>query len=398
MSRSLYQLSRQIFTALSGQWSPRAVLGLVAKFWDAEVCWYWQGTTHIRWEQTGSPIAAVPASPTAPPSLAPYHVMTVPGEDGYLALARTIPWSPEDEIECHEVATLVHIALGQLEVQQQVNMARQAMHQVQSLVEERTAQYQSSQGLLAKMRAADRRRIEQLNAANQIKDDFISTISHELRTPLTSMSLAIKMLRRPDLDPDRHAKYLEILETQCTQEIDLINDLLTLQKLEAKQLTCVKAAVDLPQLLEPLLEQFRHQWAPKELQLQVTLPPSFAWQSDGQLVTRVVQELLTNAGKYAHPQTLVEIQGDRDDQWLELQFINRGREITPDEQDYIFEKFRRGAGVTQQAIAGTGLGLALVKSLTQLLGGIITVASTGTTPAAEVCFNLRLPIQEPEEV
>jgi signal transduction histidine kinase len=391
-AQSLYQLSRQIMMAVGASLRPEEILRAVGEFWAAEVCWLWHHNNRLVYDRLGHWIDQLAKQPEQPPTLADRQIMWVASTQGYLALARVEPWTDSDRAALPGIAELVTIALEQLGVQQQVETAKQSVRQVQALVEERTAQFQSSQSLLSKMREVDRRRIQQLDQNNRIKDEFISTISHELRTPLTSMALAIRMLRKPGLDPERQAKYLEILEQQCSQEIDLITDLLTLQKLESKEIPSELKSIQLQHLVEPLIERFQNTWASKQLQLLVTLPTPFDWLTEPDSVSRILQELLANAGKYAQPQTTVELRGKVDNGHLILRAIDRGKAISQEEQSYIFDKFRRGEGVTQQAISGTGLGLALAKSLVLHLEGEISVSSQGEEPLAEVCFEVSLPI------
>lgn len=363
----------------------------------ATACWLWQEQSLAVYDPQAQVTQKLPVQPTIPPLLEGWAVIWATGPQGYVALAKAEPWTATEQQQLHEIYELVAMVFGQIELQRQADIAKQSMRQVQALVEERTAQLQSSQTLLSKLQEAGRRRIKQLDEANRLKDEFISTISHELRTPLTSMSLAIRMLRKPGIDADRHDKYLEILEQQCAQEINLINNLLTLQKLESKQAAHERQMVQLEQLVQPIAEQFESTWINKNLQLLITLPPPFPWQTEPESVNQILQELLANAGKYAQPETAVELRGQVKADRLHLQIINQGRGIAPAEQDYIFEKFRRGAGVTQQAISGTGLGLALVKSLVQHLQGEITVTSQGEDPWAEVCFEVSLPLKTQEE-
>lgn len=144
---------------------------------------------------------------------------------GFLVLQDSSPrsWVP-DELEMVEVVgAQVSTAIIQT----------QKIQHVQALVEERTSQLQRSLEVQAKLYEKTRQQVDQLRRLNQLKDEFLDTMSHELRTPLTSMTLAIRMLRQPGLPTDRRDKYLEILEQQCSQETNLINDLLTLQKLES---------------------------------------------------------------------------------------------------------------------------------------------------------------------
>ena len=113
----------------------------------------------------------------------------------------------------------------------------QTLNQVQSLVEERTAQLKWSLDVQAKLSDKMRQQIEQLRQLNELKDDFLNSMSHELKTPLTSMKMAIKMLRQSQLPESMREKYLNILEQEWNREYSLIKDLLTLQKVESGEFT-----------------------------------------------------------------------------------------------------------------------------------------------------------------
>ncbi len=377
----------------------------LAAFWTADAWWLWPKVGQAvgggaGLSETELRLHRPTATALGTVEVAGYQVMWIAIEAGQLALAKSGNWTTGDQGILQEIADLLVISFHQAELQRQVEVSKQSMRQVQALADERTAQLQSSQNLLAKLQEANRRRIKQLDDNNRLKDEFISTISHELRTPLTSMSLAIRMLHQPNLDVARRSKYLEILEQQCTQEINLINDLLALQQLESKQMSSDRQIVDLPGLLQPLVHKFQEDWTNKQLQLQVDLPPACSWQTEPESISRIVQELLTNAGKFSQPQTTVKLQVIAD-QNLVLRVINHGQLISTEEQTYIFRKFRRGQGITQQAIGGTGLGLALVKSLVQHLQGEIAVSSLllAEQPTAQhlavTCFEVLLPPGEP---
>lgn len=274
----------------------------------------------------------------------------------------------------------------------------QTLSQVQSLVEERTEQLQRSLKVQAKLYEKMRRQIDQLRQLNQLKDEFLSTVNHELRTPLTSMSLAIRMLRQPGLPTERQAKYLDILEQQCTQETNLINDLLTLQELESHQAPLHLETIDLKPRIQDLAEVFKDKWADKGLTITVDLPKaSLLLQTDSDSLERIIEELLTNAGKYSDPDTTVVLrvthQVNQQVNQIVLTVTNIGPGISSEDATHIFNKFHRGQGVTQQAIQGTGLGLALVKCLVEHLNGTIAVSSCRCrqSSSCETCFTLTLP-------
>lgn len=311
---------------------------------------------------------------------------------GFLLLQNSTPrsWQP-DELELLElVAAQISTAIIQ----------NQKIQRVQALVEERTAQLQRSLDVQAKLYEKTRQQVDQLRRLNQLKDEFLSTMSHELRTPLTSMTLAIRMLRQPGLSEERRSKYLDILEQQCLQETNLINDLLTLQQLESQTSGIQLQKIDLKNLICDLQQSTEHHWINKGLKLAVDLPAHpLKLETDFDSLNRILQELLINAGKYSEPGTTVFLraryQTEENIPQIVISVTNIGAGISPEELPHIFDKFRRGAGVTQQAIAGTGLGLALVKCLVQHLNGTITVTShpLGYTPAWETCFTLTLPQQ-----
>lgn len=309
---------------------------------------------------------------------------------GFLVLqhCRDRHWHPEElslvELVCAQIGTAI--------------IQNQTLRQVQSLVDDRTLQLQRSLEVQSLLYDKTRKHNEQLRQLNQLKDEFLSTMSHELRTPLTSMSLAIRMLRQPEITPERQAKYLDILEQQCDREINLIANLLKLQQLESNQAPLKLATIDLKAKLQDLCQFFTQTWADKGLNLQLDIPKvSLTTQTDEESFDRILQELLTNAGKYSHPDTTVVLQVthevDLQLNQIVLQLTNTGAGISEEDRKYIFEKFRRGQGVTQQAIQGTGLGLALVKCLVQHLNGTIEVTSNPINDSAayETCFTITLP-------
>ncbi|MBD1844814.1 GAF domain-containing protein [Cyanobacteria bacterium FACHB-63] len=306
---------------------------------------------------------------------------------GFIAVqqSRSRNWLPE-EIELVELLSAqISAAIIQTET----------LRQVESLVEERTAQLQQSLELQARLYEITRRQIEKLREMNQRMDEFISTLSHELRTPLTSMMLAIRMLRQATLTPERRDQYLNILEQQCAQETSLINDLLALQELETKQVAFQLQRVELPHAIKELSQSFSQRWAAKGLTLDVKLPlRSPVFNTDLASFQRILLELLTNAGKYAEPNSTVGLEVTLEPgQQIKLSLSNMGSPISEEELPHIFDKFRRCQGMTQNAVPGTGLGLALVKSLVQHLNGTIEAISVATpdSQSYETCFTVMLP-------
>jgi signal transduction histidine kinase len=134
----------------------------------------------------------------------------------------------------------------------------------------------------------------------------------------------------------------------------------------------------------------------KGLHLEINLPPSLPLLStDAASVRRILLELMTNAGKYADPSTTISVSVlQPDNHHVVVRIANFGLGIEAEELPFIFDKFRRCQGITQQAVPGTGLGLALVKSLLQHLNGSITVTSEPCPGRSEyeTTFTVTLPL------
>ncbi|MCC5598376.1 GAF domain-containing sensor histidine kinase [Nostoc favosum] len=271
----------------------------------------------------------------------------------------------------------------------------QTLRQVQTLVDERTAKLQSSLELQAKLHERTRQYVEQLQKLNELKDEFLSNMSDRLRYPLTNMLMSIRNLRLPGIAPERQVRYMDILEQECTKEINLINDLLTLQKLESPHEAPQLESIDLNTKIQDIAASFEKKLAEKGLKISVDLPEeSLKLQTELESFDRILQELLTNACKYSEHDTIVHLKASHQvDQQIDqviMKVTNTGHAISQEEATYIFDKFRRGKG---RWTPGTGLGLALVKSLVQHLNGAIAVESLPISDSeqSEICFTLTLP-------
>jgi signal transduction histidine kinase len=271
----------------------------------------------------------------------------------------------------------------------------QTLRQVQMLVDERTAQLQRSLEVQAKLYEKTRQYVEQLRELNELKDEFLSNMSDRLRYPLTNMRMAIRNLRQPSIQPDRQTRYFDILEQECTKEINLINDLLTLQKLETHQERPQLENIDLNTRIQDLASTFATKLSEKGINIVLELPlESLKIETEIESFDRILQELLANATKYSQPDTSVYLRANH--QVIEqtdrviIELVNIGRGISEEEVTYIFDKFRRGRG---RWTPGTGLGLALVKSLIQHLNGEITLASNQIEDSenSKISFTLNLP-------
>ena len=249
----------------------------------------------------------------------------------------------------------------------------------------------------ARLYQAAQAQVAALEELNQLKDDFLSTVSHELRTPMSNMKMAIHMLKAVST-PDRQARYLDILQAECSREIELINDLLDLQRLEASAYPVSLETVDLRACLTTIIEPFYSRTSDREQRLIVKLPPDLpAIITDKATLQRVLAELLNNACKYTPPGKALTLTVDYDrpfhhelgDRAARISFtIGNQAEIPAAELPHLFEKFYRVPNADPWKQGGTGLGLALVQRLvTQLEGIILAESRNGWTH-----FSVQLPL------
>ncbi|HLP88187.1 MAG TPA: ATP-binding protein [Nostocaceae cyanobacterium] len=306
---------------------------------------------------------------------------------GFIGFQQTVTryWQPSElnlvEMVCAQVSNVI--------------IQSQTLRQVQTLVDERTEQLKRSLEVQAKLYERTRQYVEQLQELNELKDEFVSNISDRLRYPLTNMLMSIRNLRLPGIAPERQVRYLDILESECTKEINLINDILTLQQLETHTEAPQLETISINTKINDIAISIESKLAEKGLKLSVDLPKQLlSLQTEIESFDRILQELLTNACKYSEHSSIIYLQvthriGQAGNEVM-IKVTNTGRGISEEEATYIFDKFRRGKG---RWIPGTGLGLALVKSLVQHLNGAIAVESTPITNShlSEISFILTLP-------
>lgn len=254
--------------------------------------------------------------------------------------------------------------------------------------------------------------ISELQGLHQLKDEFLGTVSHELRTPLASIRMAVQMLEialeqqgvlesETGTGPNRIVRYLEILRDQCNQELELVNDLLDLQRLNTEaqplELTPIQFQNWIPHIVEVYQERARN----RNQSLQVNISPNLpSVVSDVSKLTRILSELLNNACKYTPAQekicvsvrsvaTLVRESTEPSSQRsIQIRISNTGVEIPEQELSRIFDKFYRSLRGERLQPGGTGLGLTIVKKLVTILGGSIEAESG----SGETAFIIELPL------
>ncbi|MBD2034871.1 GAF domain-containing protein [Leptolyngbya sp. FACHB-321] len=235
----------------------------------------------------------------------------------------------------------------------------------------------------ARLYQAAQAQVQALEQLNQLKDDFLSTVSHELRTPMANIKMATHLLEMVlqqaglfETAPSPAARYFKILQDECRREIELINDLLDLARLDAGMepllLTTMALPVWLPHLMEPFVERTLHQQQHLQLQCAPDLP---LLTTDLTVLGQVLTELLHNACKYTPAGETIQLAAAAMADHWQLSVRNGGVHLTASECAHMFAKFHRLPHHDPWKHGGTGLGLALVKKRVERLGGTIHAQS-----------------------
>jgi PAS domain S-box-containing protein len=228
-----------------------------------------------------------------------------------------------------------------------------------------------------------------LREADRRKDEFLALLSHELRNPLAPILTAARLMeRRGDVATPRER---EVILRQAQHLIRLVDDLLDVSRVARGKVTLAKMVVELAAVVTraveataPLFEQYRHQLA-----LSVPadgLPVS----GDDVRLTQVVSNLLSNAARYTPTGGRVEVTARRDGDEVVLAVRDDGAGIDPALLPRMFDMFVQGERGSDRSQGGLGLGLSLVRTLTELHGGSVSAHSDGPGRGSE--FVVRLPV------
>lgn len=227
----------------------------------------------------------------------------------------------------------------------------------------------------------------------QSQRELVAAVSHELRTPVATLRgyLESALAHWNEEPPPTLRADLAIMARETEQLQRLIDDLFTLSRVEAGQLPLRLEGVDVGTVLRRCAAAAAGlAWERSRVEVLVEvapdLPPAHA---DAARLEQIVRNLLTNAVRHTPPGGLVLLGAERDGDAIVVQVSDTGEGIVPEDLPRIWERFYRGAGARDDARGGSGLGLALVKELTEAMGGSVAVESTLGQGSR---FTVRLPL------
>ncbi|WP_207061247.1 ATP-binding protein [Motiliproteus sp. SC1-56] len=252
--------------------------------------------------------------------------------------------------------------------------------QTLKLTREIEAHKQTDQELQAAKELAER--------ANAAKSRYLSGISHELRTPLQSVLGYAQLLAERGDVPEDHKRGLAIIQRSGQYLADLIEGLLDISKIEAGRLDLYRNRVKLPQLIDELVAMFRMQALEKGLRLDCRIYSALPDRviADEKRLRQILINLLSNAVKYT-ARGSVELEVFYRNQVAEFVVKDSGMGIDEEALKRIFDPFERVRTAHSSHLPGTGLGLTIVKLLTEIMGGDLQVTST---PGEGSCFRVSL--------
>jgi signal transduction histidine kinase len=228
-------------------------------------------------------------------------------------------------------------------------------------------------------------------ALSRAKDEFIATVSHELRTPLNAIYGWVAMLRTGTLDAARQAHALEVIDRNTRAQAQLIEDLLDMSRGIRGDLRIEMTPLDLSAVLEAAIESVRPAAEARRITLHVDAPHGVALASgDSGRLQQILWNLLSNAVKFTPPGGRVDahVIVARDEAVVRIR--DSGEGISADFLPHVFDRFRQENAEVTRTHSGLGLGLSLVRHLTELHGGTIAAASGGKGKGST--FTVRLPL------
>jgi PAS domain S-box-containing protein len=233
-------------------------------------------------------------------------------------------------------------------------------------------------------------------AANRVKDEFLSTLSHELRTPLTAIMGWADLLLHDEVEPKNRRQALETIFRNANSQCQLINDLLEVSRIITGKLRLEFVACELDEVIEAAAESIRPTAEAKGVRLQVLLEPHVGpVYGDRERLQQIVWNLLSNGVKFTRKGGVVQVTLQRINSHVEIVVNDTGVGIRSDFLPHVFDRFRQADGSTTRNYGGLGLGLAIVRHLVELHGGTAWAESDGANQGSR--FTVRLPAMNANE-
>ena len=225
---------------------------------------------------------------------------------------------------------------------------------------------------------------EKAEENDRLKSAFLANMSHEIRTPMNGILGFTDLLKNMKLNVESQREYLGIIEKSGIRMLNILNDIISISKIESHQMEISISDTNVNEQLEYIYHFFKMEAKQKKIDISIkkTLPKNEEFiRTDREKVYGVLTNLVKNAIKFTQ-EGYIELGCERKDEFLEFCVKNSGSDIRDELKDSIFERFRQGSDPLKLNVEGAGLGLSISKAYVELLGGKIWVESghgQGTT-------------------
>ncbi|MEM8505738.1 MAG: PAS domain S-box protein [Cyanobacteria bacterium P01_D01_bin.1] len=234
---------------------------------------------------------------------------------------------------------------------------------------------------------------EDLTQANQLKDEFLAIVSHELRTPLNPILGWSNLLLAGKLDSEKASQGVGIIQRNAKLQAQLIDDLLDVSRILRGKLNLRATPLPLDSIIRLAISTVQLAAAAKSIEITTHFDPDVGQiLGDAGRLQQIVWNLLSNAIKFTPEGGQVSVTLEQAGTHAVIQVADTGKGIEPEFLPYVFERFRQEESSSTRNFGGLGLGLAIVRHLTELHGGTVTADSSGEGQGS--AFSVKLPLIE----
>jgi len=233
---------------------------------------------------------------------------------------------------------------------------------------------------------------ENAEMADQLKTAFLTNMSHELRTPLNAIVGFSQLLSQPSTKQDEREEFIKIIIESSNYLLNIINDIIDLSKMETGQLNLNINPVNIKEMLLDSFNYYKNHYTKANLNFEIEFPDTpyqIIIDTDKVRLQQVLNSLVANAFKFTKSGTIkINVGFDQNHEFLHIKIKDTGIGIDPKYHKTIFERFRQVEEGYTREYGGAGLGLAISKKLTEMLGGKINLESI---PGSGSEFTIKLP-------
>jgi signal transduction histidine kinase len=310
-----------------------------------------------------------------------------------IALALLAAWFVGDVLVLRRVKRLAttanSIASGTLEARSGIRYGKEEISELARALDAMAESLQEKE--LQHLKAES-----QLREADRRKDEFLAMLAHELRNPLAPISAGAQLLQSGHATDAAVQRTAGIIVRQVHHMTRLVDDLLDVSRVTRGLVTLMRVPLDVSKIVADAVEQAEPLLKSRQHRFDVELPPTpLVVMGDQKRLVQVLVNVLNNAAKYTPPGGAVKLAVRADGSNVKLIISDNGIGMSPELRSRVFELFAQADRNSDRSQGGLGLGLALVKSLVELHGGAVTVASEGEQKGSTFTITLPGATQQP---